>query len=290
MPTNLNRRTLLGSAAGLGAIAIVEPTSAAPPTGAAARIVDTNVSLFQWPFRRLPLDATSRLVDKLRELGITQAWAGSFEGVLHRDLSSANRRLAEECGKYPELVPIGSINVTLPDWREDLRRCAQEHAMPGIRLHPSYHGYTLTDSRFRDLVRLATEAGCLIQIATTMEDPRTQHPMMRVPDADLTGLAEVMESVPAARVQLLNQRTPLSADLAGLTRLYVDVARVESTDGVASLIERLAGGSQRVVFGSHAPFLIPESSLIRVRESGLESDALQSLLHRNAEDLCKPRA
>ena len=41
------------------------------------RIVDTNVSLFRWPYPRLPLDETSALVDKVRSLGIACAWAGN---------------------------------------------------------------------------------------------------------------------------------------------------------------------------------------------------------------------
>jgi len=169
-----------------------------------AVIVDTNVHLFQWPFHRLPLDDCQKLVARLRSLGIGQAWAGSFEGILHRDLSSVNRRLADTCKTHPELLPVGSINPTLPDWQGDLRACFQEHAMPGVRLHPNYHGYELSNPVFRQLIQDAAAAKRFVQIAVTMEDTRTQHPLVRVSDVDLTPLPDILKQIKNARIQVLN--------------------------------------------------------------------------------------
>src|SRR5688572_27190126 len=96
-------------------------------------IVDTNVHLFEWPFRKLKYDRTEALIAKLRKHRITQAWAGSFEAVLHKQLDLTNRRLAEECQKRGDgmLIPIGSVNPAWSDWEEDLRRCHEQYGMPG---------------------------------------------------------------------------------------------------------------------------------------------------------------
>ena len=168
-------------------------------------LIDVNVSLSRWPFRRLQFDEAPALVTKLRSLGIVQAWAGSFERVLHRDIEGVNLRLAAECQQTNGfLLPFGAINPMLPDWEEDIRRCHENHKMPGVRLYPNYHGYTLDSPLFERLLDLCAARGLTVQIAASMEDERTQHPLVRVPPVDVVALPQVMAKVPAARVILLN--------------------------------------------------------------------------------------
>jgi predicted TIM-barrel fold metal-dependent hydrolase len=283
----MHRRDLFNTAMTVGAASLLGSESAA---GAAQpdtprRIVDTNISLFQWPFRRLPLDDPETLIAKLRALGITEAWAGSFEGLLHRDIAEVNRRLAETCRRHAELVPIGSVNLDLPGWQDDLGRCIEQHNMPGIRLHPNYHGYTLADRSFQQLLERATSAGRFIQIAAAMEDTRTQHPMLRADDVDLAPLTSLMRDNDGAQVQILNLRPrgPLLENLANTPGVYFDTSRVEGTDGIAKLMRSVPNG--RVMFGTHAPFLIPEAALIRTYESDLDDEELLSLLSASADSL-----
>lgn len=275
----MNRRrflqsTLAASAAG--------PTLAQANETEFAGIIDTNVSLFRWPFRRLPLDETEKLVTKLRLLGVTEAWAGSFESVFHRDLASANARLVLECGKFPGLVPIGTVNPAQPGWESDLDWCASVERMPGIRIFPTQQGYALDHTLLGQLLKRAADAGLFVQLAVTLEDVRTQPEPMVTPDVDLRPLAEAMAKAPGARVQLLNLRPRGSqlAELNAIPNLTFDTARADGVDGVASLLA--ATGPHRVLFGSHASFLIPEAALIRVHESDLEEKSLKAVLRENA--------
>ncbi len=281
----IHRRDLLNVAACAGAVSLITDRSAKSAEGddESFEIVDTNVSLFQWPCRCLPLDTTSKLIEKYRSLGIRQAWAGSFEGVLHRDVAAVNQRLVDACKRHSELIPIGTVNPTLPDWEDDLRRCINDYKMPGIRLHPNYHGYQLDDPRFVRLLQQASEAGRLTQIVTAIEDTRTQHPMLRVADVDLEPIPEAIGKVSQAKLQILNYRprTQLLGKLAKLPNVYFDTARVEGTDGVPDLLSVVP--QHRVLFGTHAPFLIPEAALIRVHESSkLDIGSLRGLLADNA--------
>jgi predicted TIM-barrel fold metal-dependent hydrolase len=281
----MKRRDLINSALVMGASTMFTPEMARaqevddfPPL----QIIDTNIHLFQWPFRRLPLDDCGKLVHKFRQLGISQAWAGNFEAILHRDISSANERLFKACRPYSELVAIGSVNLSLPDWQEDLRRCLEVHGMPGVRLYPNYHQYSLADARLAQLLNTAAEAGRFVQIVVAMEDIRTQHSLVQVADVDLVPLVDTLRKVPNSRVQLLNYRpqpnqVKLFADTPGI---YFDTARVEGTDGIKVLSSSITSG--RCLFGTHAPLFIPESSLIRCVESGVNATVLRALLMDNA--------
>jgi predicted TIM-barrel fold metal-dependent hydrolase len=285
-PTSyISRRELLLTSAAAGSLSVLGIGAARPEvdTDEAWPMIDTNISLFHWPFRRLPLDETDVLVKQLQSLGIAEAWAGSFEGLLHRDLAGVNERLAAACHRYPLLVPIGSINVVLPGWERDLEQCVGEHAMRGVRVHPNYHGYSLDHPRFARLIELATRAGRFVQVAAAMEDARTQHSLLQVGDVDLAPLADVVRRFPAARVQILNARPrgALLERLAGTPGVWFDTARVEGTSGVPQLVAQV--GPHRVMLGSHAPFLIPQAALIRVHESGeLQAPALRSVLCQTA--------
>ncbi len=291
IPDGLDRRGFLktaGVAAGLNRLA-VETFAARPSSAAPGGLTDVNIHLSRWPLRRLPSDEPQELVATLRRAGVTEAWVGSFDGLFHKDLASVNSRLAEECRKFGRgwLRPFGSINPTLPDWEEDLRRCAEEHQMPGIRLHPNYHGYKLADPVCARLFQLATERRLIVQLAALMEDERMMHPLLRVAPVDLGPLPKLVRQTPSLRLVLLNALGTLRAkplvDLLATGHVYVEIAMLESVGGVANLLDQIP--PERVLFGSHAPLFYFESALLKLQESPLSRDHLRALRTANAQRL-----
>ena len=217
---------------------------------------------------------------------MTQAWVGSFDGLLHRDLGAVNARLAADCAPHGAaglLVAFGSVNPALPDWREDVRRCREQHRMPGIRLHPNYHGYTLADPRFREVLELAARSGLIVQLVVSMEDERTQHPLMQVPPVDLNPLAGIMPSFPARLIVLNQRRDAPVKEIAAAGQVYFDFAMVERLRGVATLAGQIS--PQRVVFGSHFPLFNLESAILKMRESELSDGDSQAIREGNAQRL-----
>jgi len=268
----------------------------------APMIVDSNVHLFQWPFRHLKYGKTPALVAKLRRHRIGQAWAGSYEALLFKDMAGVNERLVEECALYGEglLTPVGGINPLLPGWQEHLRRCHEVHAMRAIRLHPAYQGYDLAHPEFSRLLHQANERGLLVQIALLMEDIRVQHPLFPAPLVNPGPLVPLLTKLPTAKVQLLHgfagMRLPRSRPLFDLPNLTVDISGIEGTGALGALImgnlpADWFGGFvrgnpnlpvERLLFGSHAPYFPVENALLKCFESPLSLPQMRAIMADNA--------
>ncbi len=252
-------------------------------------IIDVNVNLSRWPTRRLRGDEAGDLATMLRAHGVVEAWAGSFDGLLHKDLAAVNARLARECRAQAgvRLVPFGSVNPMLPDWEEDLRRCAEEHHMPGIRLHPNYHGYKLDHPAAARLLKLAADRHLIVALALVMEDERMMHPLLRVPPVDPEPLPDLVAQTPGLRLVLLNALGKLRGDaLVRLVRageVYVEIAMLEGVAGVANLLSQVS--PERVLFGSHAPLFYVESAVLKLKESPLTAPQLRAVREENARRL-----
>ena len=286
----LDRRDFLrATLTAAGVVSLADADAARPAAVGPSYLIDVNVNLSRWPLRRVRNDDTAALVAKVRSQGVVQAWAGSFDGLLHKDIAGVNARLADECRRQGRglLLPFGSINPKFPDWEEDLRRCAEEHHMSGIRLHPTYHGYKLDDPDFARLLRLAAERGLIVQLALIMEDRRTMHPLLQVEPTDTKPLADLVKNTPGLRLLLLNSSTTLKGEplleLVKAGEVYVDIAMLDGIGGIGNLLAQVP--ADRVLFGSHAPLFYFEASLLKLKESPLSEEQMRAICCDNARRL-----
>ncbi|EDL61947.1 amidohydrolase family protein [Gimesia maris] len=250
-------------------------------------ICDVNVYLSRWPFRRLPCDSTPELVSKLKRNQITRAYAGSFDGLLHKDIRAVNQRLHDDCKLQGAnlLTPVGSINPTLPGWEDDVITCHEQWKMPGIRLHPNYHEYELSSPAAKKLFAMAAERGMFIQIAMRMEDDRTQHKLMRIPDVNFESLPGLMKEQDGLQVTILNGMKSLrGASLTRLTEnpnLTIEIAMLEGVGGIENLMQQVP--YEQILFGSYFPFFYLESSLNKLKESQLGMEIEKQITWENAQ-------
>jgi hypothetical protein len=252
-------------------------------SAAEAGITDTNAYLGTWPFRQLLGEQPAALSAALHRNGIRAAWVASFAGLFHRDLAAVNAGLVEACRSVHDemFVPVGSINPMLPAWRDDVKRCAQQHGMKVIRLHPNYHGYPLDAPIFVELLAFAAEHQLRVQIFAQMEDERTHSQLVQVKPLNLKPLPAVLKQVTGARVMVLNANAlMITTALQGCSDVWLDFAMIEGVGGVENLLKAWPG--DKLCFGSFAPLFYPESSVLKLQESELSAAQLAQLTHANA--------
>lgn len=301
----VNRRTFFSTSL-MAAAAVTWPVSVqakkryvpATPNSASAgspELIDTNVNLMEWPFRRLKYGETGALVSKLRSHRITQAWAGSFEALFHKDIDGVNSRLVEACRKNGEgmLLPFGTVNLAWPDWEEDLRRCHEVHGMRGIRIYPSYQTFDLAQPDFPQLIQQIAKRNLILQIVGDMEDSRNHHPIVLTRNVDMEPLVDILKKEPKAKVQLLywNHRigNPLMERFVKETTAVFDIARIETSGGVGKMISGNTWSGpahpvpvERVLFGSHAPYFPVEANILKLFESPLTLEQATAIMEGNA--------
>jgi uncharacterized protein len=298
----IDRRHFLKSSLLAGtALSLARPSviaaGANPGAPSSPGIIDTNVNLFGWPFRKLKYSDTAALVAKLKKHRVIEAWAGSFEALLHKNIAAVNERLAAECREHGRgfLVPFGTVNLAWPDWEDDVRRCHEVHQMPGLRIFPGYQPFDLSHPGMSRLIALVRERGLILQIVFQMEDPRVHHPLAKLDSLDARPLLAALKAAPDAKVELLHfSGNVQGSDLAALmkeTSARIDLSRWESNGIVGKMIGAAPGNAaarapvERVLFGSHAPYFPLETAILKLIESPLSAEQIHAIMQGNARKL-----
>jgi predicted TIM-barrel fold metal-dependent hydrolase len=179
---------------------------------------------------------------------------------------------------------MGAINLSLPAWEDDVRRCHELHGMKGVRILPGYHDYTLEDARFRQLLSSLFDKKMLLQIAVRQEDPRTQHRLLMTKDVDLKPLLPLLSDFANLPIVLLNavssSAVELHGQLAAAGKVYFDIATLEGLAGLERQVQSLP--TERLLFGSHSPFFTFDSAKLKLLESELPAPAKEQIRHLNA--------
>jgi predicted TIM-barrel fold metal-dependent hydrolase len=120
-----------------------------------------------------------------------------------------------------------------------------------------------------------------------MEDERTQHPLMRVPPVDIAPLAAAVRAEPRLKLVILNCYPQLAVDglrpLSSAGRVYFDLSMAERVGGIGRLSTHVS--AERVLFGSHYPFFVLESALLKLEETLIPASQRVPIISGNARRL-----
>ncbi len=257
---------------------------------------DINAWLGSWPFRPLRDHTPETLLKRLNRVGISRAAVSQIEAIFHRHVQPANEKLAEAVAPFAGcLLPMATINPLFPHWQDDLRRCHEDLGMKGVRLFPCYHNYAADGPEAQRTVAACAERNLPVFMPQRIEDERQRHWMDPGRTLDLNEVAHLIFQVPEATVVVPNARGLLNTALWQRqdirdSRWYFDLSLAEvhyvlhrdvtRMRDLADFIE--AGGSDHLLFGTHAPFSYPAAARVKAAVLNVDAETLAAICHRRA--------
>ena len=250
-------------------------------------IFDANTHIGHWPFRRLhttTADGLLRLLDRAR---IDRAAVAHTHAVFYRDAHAANAELHDATQRHRDrLVPLATLNPDYAGWRDDLRQCADEWGMTGLRLYPTYHRYDLAGDTAAALLAEAESRRLPVSVLCAFEDWRQRHHLDTAPDLAEHPIAFAARRFP--RVQFLITNAPLTTidmvirHIPTQANVSFDVSALPGPESGAARRAYELLGAGRLLLGTHAPFKYPHVALLRAESTGATGDARDALLGQNA--------
>lgn len=254
-------------------------------------MIDVNAYLGHFAFRRLHHNTASALLRLMDSRGIERAVVSSAASITYRNAQSGNEEVAAEVKRHRDrFIPFAVINPAYAGWQDDLKICAEEFGMRGLRLYPKWHGYRLTDGSCLDLVHMAAECGLVVSIPARVEDSRQRSWLVDVPDVMPDEIAALVRACPKARFIVLNGAgftgSVLGRQNNGLPPNYfIEISRLSSvlTNEVGQLIVNL--GEDRLLFGTGMPFTYPDPALLTVEVLSAGDKVKHKIRSHNAAKL-----
>ena len=244
------------------------------------RIIDANVGLGHWPFRKLLVETADELHAELARAGIGEALVYSLNAVFYKDVQRGNREL-EMLSDAGWARVCAVIDATRPGALEDLRECVEGLGACAVRLFPGYHCYALdapSVAAFLDDVQDAWP-GMPALVTVRLEDERLHHPMARVAVPALEPVAALARRLPQMPIILMGARVGEVGPTIETASVRYDISRMTAQEFLPTALETIA--PDRLIFGTNLPLFTPECAVLKVSEADAEPAVKERIFHRN---------
>jgi len=249
-------------------------------------IVDVNAFLGLWSFRNLEYSGIEGLERLMERSGISRALVSPLESLFYVDNWTANAAMLKLADSR-SLSPIAAINPLLPDAGDFLREVADHRAIRGLKLHPGYHGYGLSDGSATLAFDFAEKRGIPVIIPVRIQDERLHPRFAIVPPTSPKGLAEVAKLYRRVKVLVCNARSDELTEIldngGSWGNLYAVVSWAQMEGFVASAVGKYGCG--RLMWGSNMPLQYPEPTLEQIKKADIEVGEKRRILAENAEEI-----
>lgn len=232
-------------------------------------IIDSNIYFGHWPHRKLYNNNIRDIVRLIDENKIDKGIISSLNSVFYKNCQAGNEELYEAVKPYQKrFILFATINPTYTSWKEDLKLCIEKYKMKGVRIHPHYHNYKVTDKCLDDLVSEIKQYKIPIAATATFEDQRQKHWLDQVQDMTREEIYTVVKTCKDIPVIINNVQKILEVgeELKKIkgARFYLDTAFAwgPPQDDIQRFISKF--GAKHLVLGTHMPFRYPTVGITRV--------------------------
>ena len=241
-------------------------------------IIDVNVSIGTWPFRNDIGNNPAKLSVHLEKNNIDRAYVRSCSAAFLPEPETDNQNLVLQLQDYPRLIPLPTINPTLPGWQS----MADFSHTRAINIYPNYHSYELNDNIMHELAKLSINSDTILFITMRMQDSRTSFPHCIVPDVSAEAVNQLAVDFPELKIICLNSSFPEAAILTkDRDNVYIDIAYCENGDTLHNLIETMP--EKQIIFGSHTPFLTTQASIMKLEYATIPDTTRTAISHINID-------
>ncbi|RKN74193.1 amidohydrolase family protein [Paenibacillus ginsengarvi] len=247
-------------------------------------VIDFAVWTGNWPFLKLRYTELPALKVKLQSQHVQQAFVAPIDAILEQDPMRANKALLAATAGDDYFSPVLIADLSFANWEEVIELAVTDGHVRMIKLLPSYHMYEVDESVFEPLVRLTQQHRLLISFQMRVEDKRGMYPLLNVNDPDIVRVVKTLSYFPEQPFVLSN---PVIGELVqvlnSVDNVYVELESLEHADVLLQLKQLYT--LDRILYGSHAPFFIPEAALSKLKVTDATREDAEQVAFGNARRL-----
>jgi len=233
--------------------------------------IDVNTGWGFWPLQKFAYQKIEEMAGALSAVGVEESWVSAIESIAYPETECFDRKLAEAIRGHSLFRFVKTVNPLFPNWKGEVALMTEAFGSPiALKVYPNYHDYNIGDLGV--VAEFALENNLPLLIQVRVNDERNQPTFMQVKATPSAEIAALSRAFPELRIIALCAYTnELSTLASGSDNLFVEPSFFDSYDPLMFAAEKIE--PSRLVFGSHAPFLYPMASALKLRMTELKSAA-----------------
>jgi predicted TIM-barrel fold metal-dependent hydrolase len=246
------------------------------------KLIDTNVSLGEWPFGTVGLTSARILRKRLNASSIGTAFVSHLATVFNPEPDHGNQRLFKALRNEPDLIPVPVINPGLADWRDLLDQYRASRSIKAVKVYPNFHRFHLASPTMDRLVDYTRKHQIRLMINVRMVDERHQYFGLKINGVNLNSLVGFSRRHGDLKFLCLGLYRPEILELADQCGNFLtDFSFADWQFMIEEVLGKLS--VDRVFFGSHSPIMITQSIADQLTFSPLTRTRIRKIGHDNAK-------